>query len=427
MKTSISRRHFLQQSSAAIAGSIFISRQGFAQSPNEKLNIGVIGVGNRGAANLDGVGRENIVALCDVDENQLNAAAQKFPGARRYHDFRRMLESTDLDAVVISTADHTHAVATVMALSTGRHVYCEKPLTHRISEARIVAETARKHKRATQMGTQIHAGTNYRRVVELIKSGAIGDVVEVHNWVGSVWSGHGRPLETPPVPAHLHWDLWLGPAESRPYSPAYFGMHWRGYWPFGGGAMADMACHHMDLPFWALDLGAPATVEAEGPPVHPEFAPQWLVVRYQFPARGKMPPVNLTWYNGGKRPPHFARESVPKWGDGTLFVGEKGMLLADYGRHLLLPENDFIDYKRPDPFIADSIGHHAEWIQACKTGTATTCNFDYSGALTEAVLLGNVAYRYGQKIVWDPKALSARNAPEATEFIQHNYREGWGI
>lgn len=431
MKSLIHRRLFLKQTVYAATGAFFVSRLGFAgvKSPNEKLNIGIIGVANRGRANLEGVTSENIVALCDIDDHYLAAAAQKFPSAKTYHDFRKMLEQRDLDAVVVSTADHVHAVATVMALKSGRHVYCEKPLSRTVSEARIAAETARKHKRVTQMGTQIHAGRNYRRVVELIQTGAIGSVREVHNWVNSIWSGERKPIETPPVPSHIHWDLWLGPVEPKPYSPAYHPRAWRGFWAFGSGALGDMGCHHMDLPFWALDLRYPLTVQAEGPAVHPEFAPPWLIVHYEFPARKKMPPVKLTWYNGDKRPPHLETEPFAKsrWGAGTLFVGEKGMLLADYNRHLLLPEKDFADFQRPDPFIPDSIGHHAEWIQACKTGGATTCNFDYSGALTEAVLLGNVAYRCGQKIKWDPKKLRSSQAPEARQFIQHRYRSGWSL
>jgi predicted dehydrogenase len=429
MKNLISRRHFIQRTALATAGVFYIARSGFAEadSPNEKLNIGVIGVANRGGDNLAGVAGQNIVALCDVDDNYLRAASQKFPEAKTCNDFRELLDQKEIDAVVISTADHTHAVATVMALRSGRHVYCEKPLTRTVSEARIVAETARETKRATQMGTQIHAGNNYRRVVELVKSGAIGPVREVHNWVGSVWSGHRRELTFPPIPAHLHYDLWLGPANPRPYSPAFIPAAWRGWWAFGGGALSDMACHHMDLPFWALDLRHPLTVEAEGPPVHPEFAPEWLIVRYEFPARENMPPVRLTWYNGDKRPPHIQEGTIPDWGGGTLFVGEKGMLLADYGRRLLLPEKDFAGFVPPEPFIPESIGHYEEWIRACKTGESTTCNFDYSGALTEAVLLGNVAYRTGEKLEWDPERLRARNSREASRFIRHRYRKGWKI
>jgi len=425
------RRVFLQQSIAGAVAAATAGRPGRAQtrSANEKLGIAIIGVAGQGEYNLNNVfASETIVALCDVDENRAAAARNRFPKATFHTDFRRLFDQKDIDAVVISTPDHTHAPATVMALKAGKHVYCEKPLTHSVYEARVVAETAVKMKRATQMGTQIHAGPNYRRVVELIKSGAIGPVREAHCWVGGAWVGADRPQDTPPIPAGLHYDLWLGPAPYRPYHPTYMPANWRGWWDFGGGTLGDMGCHHMDLAYWALDLTHPLTVEAEGPPVHPESAPPWLRVRYEYPARGSQPPVRLTWWHGEKnRPPQFAEGKLPEWGNGTLFVGEKGMLLADYDKHVLLPQKDFEGFKRPDPFIPNSIGHHNEWIRACKTGSPTTCNFTYSGALTEAVLLGNVAYRSGKKLQWDPKHLKITNAPDAERFLRREYREGWAL
>ena len=387
----------------------------------------MVGTSNQAGWNLSQVSSQNIVALCDVDDKFLDAAAQKYPNAKKYNDFRQLLDQKGVDAVVIATPDHTHAVATVAALKSGRHVYCEKPLTHTVSECRIVRETARKQKRVTQMGTQIHAGNNYRRVVELIQNGAIGTVREVHTWAGAIYGGKQRPRDTPPVPSNLHYDLWLGPVEERPYSPQYLPFQWRNWWAFGGGALADFGCHHMDLAHWALDLRTPLTIEAEGPPLDPECPPTWLIVHYEYPARGSKPPVKLTWYHGGKRPPLFAEGKLPKWGDGNLFIGEKGMLLAGYDKHVLLPEQDFADFKRPEPFIKNSIGHHKEWIEACKNGGTTTCNFDYSGALTETVLLGNAAFRTGKKLEWDPVRLKAKNCPEADQFIQHHYRKGWKI
>ena len=425
------RRQFLQRTALGTAGLWLAGCQtpGSTRkfSPSEKLNIGVIGVSNQGAYDLGNVASQNIVALCDVDEKLLGAAAQKHPAARKYTDFRRLLDQGDIDAVVIATPDHTHAVATAMALKSGRHAYCEKPLTRTIAECRRVEELARKYKRVTQMGTQIHAGSNYRRVVELIQSDAVGSVREVHVWVGGGFGNKRRPTETPPVPAGLHYDLWLGPAPERPYHSDYLPFYWRNWWAFGGGTLADLGCHHMDLPHWALGLRYPLTVEAEGPPVDAESAPHWLIVRYEYPARGEKPPVNLTWYHGDRRPPQFAEGRLPKWGNGVLFVGAKGMLLADYDKHALLPEKDFAGFVRPQPFIPDSIGHHLEWIQACKTGGPTTCNFDYSGALTEAVLLGNVAFRSGHKLQWDPKKLRATGCPEADQFIQYQYRKGWTL
>lgn len=427
--TQLNRRQFLRNTALTGAG-VWLAGNAGAQrkvSPNEKLNIGAIGIANQGAYDLGNVTSQNIVALCDIDDNYLAAAKQQLPNAETYNDYRKLLERKDLDAIVIATPDHMHAPITMAALDAGHHVYCEKPLTHTVSEARKVAELAKRKKRVTQMGTQIHAEKNYRRVVELLQSGAIGKVNEVHVWVGRVWSGTGRPTDTPPVPANIHWDNWLGVAPERPYNPAYIPANWRGWWDFGGGTLADMACHHMDLSHWALKLRYPRTVEAEGPPIDSEITPPWLIVRYEYPSRGNLPPVKLTWYHGGKRPPHFADGKLPDWGDGSLFIGDKGMLLADYGRYVLLPEKDFAGFQPPKPTIPDSIGHHAEWILACKTGGPTTCNFDYSGALSETVLLGNVAYRVGQKLEWDPKSLRATNCPDADRFIQAVYRKEWNL
>ncbi len=442
---SATRRQFLHWTTLGGAG-FFLGCQRTAVnarrlSPNEKLNIGVVGVAHRGGSNLGGVALENIVALCDVDDNFLQAAAAKFPRAQTYNDFRRMLDRPDLDAVVCSTADHTHAVVSMLALQGGRHLYCEKPLTRTVSECRRVREAARRGKLVTQMGTQIHAGTNYRRVVELIQGGVIGPVAEVHVWASVKYGGMDRPAETPPVPPGLHYDLWLGPVAERPYHPEYLPTKWRNWWAFGGGGLGDFGCHYMDLPHWALGLHDCSSVEVvDGPPLHPETVPPWLVLRYGYPARGAQPPVKLMWYHGGKQPELLAsvlpeekasakqgaKQKTP-WQSGVLFVGTKGMLLADYGRHVLLPQQQFAGFDAPKPSIPDSVGHHQEWITACKTGGTTTCNFDYSGALTEAVLLGNVAYRAGQKLEWDPKKLRAGNCPAADEFIQHQYRKGWTL
>ncbi len=433
MSTHLSRRRFLQQTSLGTAAlctaNIAFGRQR-SISPNEKLNIGVIGIANQGNYDLTNVSSENIVALCDVDQNYLGAAAKQFPSAKTYNDFRQLLDQKDLDAVVVATPDHTHAVATVAALKSGRHVYCEKPLTRTLSECRAVMEATRKMKRATQIGTQIHAGTNYRRAVELVQSGAIGPVSEVHVWVNVTYGGKDRPKDTPPIPAGLNYDLWLGPVPEVPYSPEYVPRAWRNWWAFGGGALGDFGCHYMDLPHWALGLRAPLSAQVvEGPSVHPDSVPPYLIVQYQYPERGEQPPLTLTWYHGGKQPspdvlaPDLARE----WKSGVLFVGRKGNLLSDYGRHRLIPEKNFAGFVAPTPFIPDSIGHHAEWIRACKTGEPTTCNFEYSGALTEAVLLGNVAYRAEARIDWNSRKLSARNCKEAQKYIHHHYRKGWKV
>jgi predicted dehydrogenase len=432
------RRRFLQTGAAAWTAGLWNSLLRAVEnkdSPNERLHVGVIGICGQGAYDLREVASAPaaIVALCDVDEhreeNRNGKARQTYPKASFYNDFRRLLDQKGLDAVVVATPDHTHAVATVFALKAGLHVYCEKPLTHTVSEARIVAEIAAKHRRVTQMGTQIHAGSNYRRVVELVQTGAIGLVREVHVWVGRsrLRAARERPKDTPAVPEGLHYDLWLGPAPYRPYHPSYLPIRWRGWWDFGGGVLGDMACHHMDLPFWALKLRHPSKVAAEGPAPDAEATPRWLIVHYEFAARKDLPAVKLTWYHGGKRPAAFAEGQLPSWGDGVLFVGEKGMLLAGYDDHKLLPEKQFAGFKPPEPFIPDSIGHHREWVQACKTEGPTTCNFDYGGALTEAVLLGNVSYRLGRPLDWNAQSLRATNEPNSEEFIQHKYRSPWTL
>jgi predicted dehydrogenase len=288
----------------------------------------------------------------------------------------------------------------------------------------------RKMKRVTQIGTQIHAGTNYRRAVELVQSGAIGPVSEVHVWVNVTYGGKDRPKDKPAIPAGLNYELWLGPVQEVSYSPEYVPRAWRNWWVFGGGALGDFGCHYMDLPHWALGLHAPLSAQVvEGPPVHPDSVPPYLIVRYQYPERSGQPPVTLTWYHGGKQPPPdvLAPDLAKEWKSGVLFVGRKGNLLSDYGRHILVPEKNFAGFVAPTPFIRDSIGHHAEWIRACKTGEPTTCNFEYSGALTEAVLLGNLAYRVGASIDWDSAKLRARSCKDAEQYIQHHYRKGWKV
>jgi predicted dehydrogenase len=434
MNRHTNRRDFLKHS--ALAGAGFCVAAGAAaaeaRGPNEKLNIGIIGVHSRGAANMASVSGENIVALCDVDEKYLAEAAKKYPRAKTYVDWRKLLEQKDIDAVTVSTAEHTHALASVMAMQCGKHVYCEKPLAHSVYEARRMREVSRQTKVATQMGTQIHATDNYRRVVELVRSDAIGPVREAHVWVEQGIEGpRSRPSETPPAPENLHWDLWLGPAPWRPYHPCYFerrSMSWQNWWDFGNGALGDMGSHLIDLPFWALELQYPTTIEAEGPlPVRPETYPDWLIVRWEHPARGKRPPVKLTWYDGHQRPKSPAGIDLAKWHLGIMFVGDKGTLLANYARWILLPEGEFKDFQPPKPWLAPSLGHHQEWIHACKTGAPTLCNFDYSGALVEHNLLGTVAFRAGKKLHWDPQALTVRNCPEADRFLRQPYRSGWTI
>lgn len=437
------RRTFLQ-SAAVLSAGLFITPAAQATSYYDKLRIAVIGCGGRGGGNLQSVSSEHITALCDVNQGNLNRAAANYTEARKDKDFRRIFDKpNEFDAVVVSTCEHTHAFATLPALQLGKHVYCEKPLTHSIWEARIIREAAAVAGVATQMGTQIHAGDNYRRVVELIQSGAIGAVSECHVWVGRSWGFQSeedakkfgdivyvtdRPATADPVPADLDWDLWLGPAPERPYNNVYFpGPKWYRWWDFGNGTMSDLGSHWVDLPFWALKLRAPKTVEAFGPPAHSELAPASMHVRYEYEADGDQPKVALSWYQGTHKPELLTNGTIPAWDSGVLFVGEKGMLLSDYGKHVLLPEDKFKDFRRPDPFIPASIGHHEEWIRACKTGEPTTCNFQYAGWLTEANHLGNVAYRVGKKLEWDAVAMKATNAPEADRLIRRAYRKGWDL
>ncbi|MFC1634427.1 Gfo/Idh/MocA family protein [Planctomycetota bacterium] len=438
MNTPLTRRDFLRNAAWGGASLIILSDSRLVRGTqaNAKLDVAGIGIGGRGAADVNGVGAsENIVALCDVDHKHAAQTLERYPRAARYTDFRRMLDKihNNIDAVVIGTPDHTHAAPGVMAMKLGKHCYCEKPLTHSVYEARLMADIAKKNNLVTQMGTQIHAQGNYRRVVELIQTGAVGSVREVHVWLGANFVGPPTPTnmsqpdapsDRPPVPATLDWDLWLGPAEYRPYHPEYAPFKWRYWWNFANGQLGDFFCHYCDLAFWALKLRHPTSIEAEGP-VHPESAALWTIARQEYPVRGDLPPVTLTWYNGGGYPAFVKEWKIPEWGSAVLFIGSKGMLIADYNKHQLLPEDKFADFQRPDPFIPDSIGHHREWAEACKTGGPTTCNFDYSGALTEAALLCNVALRTGEKLTWDAKNLKAVGCPEADALIRRPYRNGW--
>jgi len=442
----VNRRRFLQTSAvagaAAILGAPAIVH---GRNLNEKLNIAIIGSGGRGGSNMNAVASENIVALCDVNEHNLNKAAEKFPQARKVADFRKLYDhAVEFDAVVVSTCEHTHAFATLPALELGKHVYCEKPLTHSVWEARVIREAATKANVATQMGIQIHALDNYRRVVELIQSDAIGPVREVHVWVSRAWGWQAtreeaerhndivfvqdRPTDAETPPADLDWDLWLGPAPARPFNSVYIpGPKWYRWWDFGNGTMSDLGSHWIDLPFWALKLDHPLTVEAAGPAPHPEIAPASMQAVYEYGQRGELPPVRLTWYQGTNKPQIWQKQGIPQWGSAVLFIGDDGMVLSDYDKHVLLPEEKFADFRRPERAIPKSLGHHAEWIHACKTGEPTTCDFEYSGWLTEANHLGNVAYRTGKKLEWDAEQMRATKAPEADQFIRREYRKGWHL
>ncbi len=433
MSRAIHRRQFLRVSagiSAILGAGLPLVCGARVWGANERLNIGAIGVGGRGAGDLAGVASENIVALCDVDAGALKAAAARFPAAKNYADYRQLLEQKDLDAVVVATPDHHHAPATMRALRRGLHVYCEKPLTHTVAEARAVAELAAKMKVATQMGTQNHEHAGYLRLVELIQSGAIGPVQQVHiitDRPGQIWpQGIAKPTDKPPVPGHLQWDLWLGPASERDYHPAYVPFKWRGWWDFGCGAIGDMAIHLMDPAFWALELGGPVKVTSKGPPPHPDCGPIAMETRFEFPARGKLPPVEVFWYEGEAKPRAEIAKELPM--NGSLFIGTKGRIAIQHDQMpKLLPEKKFADFKGPEPYLPKSPGHHEQWIAACKTGSKTGSHFGYAGPFTEIVLLGNVAYRIGKTIEYDPAQMKITNVPEANALLSKSYRPGWEL
>lgn len=434
----INRRGALKRGAAAVAaGSLIPGQSLFAQPANaqsaagadsaEPLKLAIIGVANRGASNLSGVSSQAIVALCDVDADYLRATGEKYPDAARYSDYRKLLDEVDdLDGVVVSTPDHHHAVASMRAIERGLHVYCEKPLTHTVGEARALAEAARKKGVATQMGTQIHAQPNYRRVVELVRAGTIGPIRRVHVWVGKGWGATSMPQPSGEAPERLAWDLWLGPAAERGYTPKLHPAQWRRYRDFGAGTLGDMGCHYMDLPFWALGLKYPVEVRAEGPKADSECCPLGLKVRYLFPESDQHPELELTWYDGDLTPKQLEGMPAPR-GSGVLFVGDQGMLFADYGSWRLFPEDKFGDFEPPEPTIPNSPGHYVEWFNACRGGSPALCNFDYAGPLTESVLLGTVSHRVGRTLQWQADRLTCAGDAEATALIQKSYREGWSI
>ncbi len=418
------RRRVLQ---GALALPAALAMEGLRPSPLERLRLGIVGVSGRGAANLQAVAHEEIAALCDVDARLLEAAAGSFPGARTFRDFRDMIASVELDGVVVSTPDHTHFPAAQTALEAGLPVYCEKPLTRDLRECRTLQELAAARGVATQMGTQIHASENYRRVVEQVRSGLLGRIRRASAWVGKAWGGGERPPETPPVPEWMAWDLWLGPAPERPYHSVYHtGGQWRRFWDFGGGTLADMGCHLLDLVFWALELRYPSGAEAENPKPHPETAPTAMHCRWDFPGPGGTA-LEVHWYDGGLRPPALKEvPELPEWGMGVLFEGEEGYLLADYGRWIGLPAERFRDAGEPAERIPPSPGHHREWLDAIRGGPAPLCRFGYAGPLTETVLLGNVAWRAGGAVAWDGPGLRITGGPEgARELVARPPREGW--
>ncbi len=465
----ISRRRFLGSAAASVAAFTIVPRYVLGGAgytpPGEKLNVAGVGVGGMGAGNIANIAGiemdengnlikkregENIVALCDVDQKFAARIFNHFPKAKKYTDFRKMLEKQkDIDAVVIATPDHSHAVIAMAAMEMGKHVYCQKPLTHSVYEARMLTEAAKKYKVATQMGNQGNSGEGVRLTCEWIWDGAIGPVREVHAWTDRpVWpQGIPRPKETPPVPSSLDWDLWIGPAPMRPYHPTYHPFSWRAWWDFGTGALGDMACHILDPVFAALKLKYPISVEAGCSTYvalgkmwekekNTETLPRASIVHYTFPAREGMPSVKLHWYDGGLMPerPEELEPGRKLPDNGALFVGEKGLLLSGtYGESpRIIPESKMQEYKRPPrtlervPGGADS--HEQNWINACKGGKPAGSNFDFSGPMTESVVMGNLAIRYPlRKLEWNGEKMEVTNFPEANQFVNPPKRQGWSL
>lgn len=465
----IDRRAFLKHATgaaAAIAALNIVPRHVLGQGqtpPSEKVNIAGIGIGGQGGADIRALSSENIVTLCDVDQNRMGGLRKAFPKAKTYQDYRKMLDEVkEIEAIVVGTPDHMHAFASMEGIRRGKHVYCEKPLTHSVWEARQVATAAREKKLATQMGNQGQASTETRLLCEYVWTGIVGPVREVHIWTdrpsqglfNEYWpQGVGRPKETPDVPPGMNWDLWIGPAPMRPYHPAYHPFKWRGWWDFGTGALGDIGCHAMDPVFRALKLGHPLWVQGSSTRVNTETYPLGSMITYSFPARDatpqatntftrglsgaqaggiEMPPVKLVWYDGGLRPPR--PEGLPEdatMGDnGRLLIGDKGFILGNNVYPASLRDGS----ARKLRFIPPSVGHYQEFADACKGKAPAGSNFDFAGPLAEVVLLGNVALRSQlrepltkHKLLWDPVAFKVTNLPEANQFLRREYRQGWSL
>jgi predicted dehydrogenase len=442
---SVSRRTFVA-GAVALAGAPLWAQVAAPnrKAANEKVNVAVVGAGGRGADNINDLKNTpvNIVALCDCDSRNAAATFEKYPDAKRYSDWRRMLEQEKgIDAVLVATPDHNHACIAIASMKLGKHVYSEKPLTRTIWEAREMARVAGETGVATQMGTQGHAFEGTRRAVEVIRAGAIGDVKEIHVWTdrpANWWpQGVARPTETPDVPKGLDWDVWLGPSRFRPYSPAYVPFKWRGFWDFGTGAIGDMGIHNFDTAYWALDLGLPARVEVQdcSPGLEDETmaetAPKWCIIDLHFAARGDQPAVKVTWYDGGKLPPQdlFYGEKLITRDGGSLIIGSKGTLFTrtwhggdnDKNMFLLLPKKEFADYKVPAPTLPRTASHHHEWVAACRGEGKTQSPFSYAAKLTESLLVGNLALRAGGTIDWG----GGRIDPKLEAFVKPEFRPGW--
>ncbi len=444
----LSRRRFMGAAATAAAftvvpGSVLGGANG--TPPSEKVNVASIGAGGMGAGNTGACAKAgaNIVALCDVDWDRASETFKRFPDAKKYKSFVEMLdkEGKNIDAVIVATPDHMHAIASIAAMRRGKHVYCQKPLTRLVSEARAMTEAARKYKVVTQMGNQGHSGDGVRDICEWIWAGVIGEVREVHAWTNRpVWpQGIDRPKEVHEVPSTLDWNLWLGPAPERPFNRIYLPFNWRGWWDFGGGALADMACHVLDPVFWALKLKYPTSVEASCTAVNKETFPLASIVHYEYPAREGMPAVKVHWYDGGLKPerPEALEVGRPlnQADSNVLFIGSKGVLrCGEYGDGpQLLPyerHREFIKNKPPQTLKRIRTSHEGNWLEAIRTSGQATSHFDYAGPFTEMVTMGNLAIRpenIGKKLLWDGEKMRVTNEEKANDYVQMHYRQGWSL
>ena len=438
MQPTLQRRDFLKHSATGLGLLILPSGMLRGQdAPSNKLHIALIGAGGRAIQHFGWLGGQNIVALCDVDENALAETGKRFPGATHYTDWRKCLDHKGIDAVVCCSTDHTHAHVANWAMLRGLHVYCEKPLANTVEEARTVRATylANKGKIATQVGTQRHAENNFREVKRLIREGAIGELKEVAAWGDRKLPKPGYyPAQGEP-PKHLHYDLWLGPSAFHPYHPGYFDtkgpgtncLNWNMYWDFGSGQVGDMGSHTMDIAWNVIDATLPTAASAMGDPLNPDVTPVRLSTRFDIPANDWRPAIKLSWHQGGALPQAPTREALRGIGHGAMFTGSKGVLISDFGSHVIIPNGTPEDARLSRTGVKGSYNFFDEWINACKGGPEPACNFDYAGRMIETMLLGLVAFRSGSDIQYDPAAGKVTNNATADALIRRACREGWSI
>jgi predicted dehydrogenase len=429
MSQHITRRDALKSTAAAATSAMWFSTSGRSaraeKSANEKLNLVCIGVGGRGSANVGAVKKENIIAMCDVDTSRAGKTLEKYPGMKLFTDYRKMLDEleNEIDGVVISTPDHTHFHPAMIAMNMGKHVYCEKPMAHSVWEVREMTKLAKEKGVATQLGVQRHTLNSIHKSVDIIKAGTIGKVTDVYSWVGGSRGMPPVPKDSPQVPATLDWDLWVGPAPMRDYHPTICPYGWRFWWDYGTGETGNWGCHILDIPFWALDLKYPSTVSAESAPVHELTTPKSMSTKFYFAEQD----VNLHWAHSATGPDILKEKNLSVKGMNTVFVGTEGILVTGFGDYKLYPEEKFADYK-VDQKVPKSPGFHKEWINACKGDAPATCEFGYSGPLTETVLLGNVAFRAGgEQFEWNAEQLKAIGNEAAQAQIVPEFRKGWEI